>query len=322
MKLNVNGFARTVVGAGMLASALWLAGCGGGGGDQVQTFRADRVIAFGDETSVINPDGSKYSVNALAADNASQLDCSSNPIWIQTVAASYGLAFPQCPGIVSSEPNGLIYAANGAMVADITSQIDAFLNDGNGFTDQDLVTVLVGANDVVEQYEQYTALGEAQLAENLAGAGAALAQQVNRLAGFGAKVLIVTIPDMGLTPFAGDRSDESTEGGPAVLTRLSTRFNDALLANLLNDGRKIGLVQLDQYLKAVDRATTEGFSSATYSNTTLPSCTAPLPNCTTNTLVPDAVDATWLWADDLHLGARGQAGLGSLARRRAQNNPF
>ena len=321
MKLNVNGFARAVFGAGMLASALLLAGCGGGG-DQVQTFRADRVIAFGDESSVINADGSKYSVNALAADNAGQLDCSSNPIWIQTVAASYGLAFPQCPGIISIEPNGLIYAANGAKVADLSTQIDAFLNDGNGFTEQDLVTVLVGANDVVEQYQQYTTLGEAQLTENLADAGAALARQVNRLAGFGAKVLIVTIPDMGLTPFAGDRSDESTEGGPAVLTRLSTRFNDALLSKLLNDGRKIGLVQLDQYLKAVDRATTKGFSNATFSNTTLPACTAALPNCTTNTLVPDAVDATWLWADDLHLGARGQAGLGSLARRRAQNNPF
>ena len=322
MKLNVNGFARALLGAGMLASALLLAGCGGGGGDQVQTFSADRVIAFGDESSVINPDGSKYTVNALVSGNTNLLDCSSNPIWIQVLAASYGLVFTQCPDISSTEPNGLIYAANGAKVADISSQIDAFLDSGNGFTDQDLVTVLVGANDVVEQYQQYASLGEGQLAANLADAGAALARQVNRLAGFGAKVLIVTIPDMGLTPFAGDRSDESTEGGPAVLTRLSTRFNDALLANLLNDGRKIGLVQLDQYLKAVDTATRKGFSGATYSNTTMPSCTVALPKCTTSTLVADAVDTSWLWADNLHLGAQGQAGLGSLARRRAQNNPF
>ena len=322
MKLNVNGFARAVFGAGALAAALSLASCGGGGGDQVETFHADRVIAFGDEFSVINADGSKYSVNAPASDNASQLDCNQNPIWIQIVAAAYGQEFAQCPGISSTEPTGQIYAANGAKVADLSGQIDAFLNAGGGFSDKDLVTVLVGANDVIAQYQQYNELGEAQLAQNLAEAGAALAQQVNRLAGDGAKVLIVTIPDMGLAPFAGDRSPESTEGGPKVLSRLSTKFNDALMSNLLNDGRKIGLVQLDQYLTAVDTATIKGYSSAIFSNTTLPACAVALPKCSTNTLVPDAVNAAWLWADDRHFGARAHESLGALARRRAGNNPF
>jgi len=45
-------------------------------------------------------------------------------------------------------------------------------------------------------------------------------------------------------------------------------------------------------------------------------------NCTTNTLQPDAVNSTWLWADDRHLGPSGQTALGSLAITRAQNNPF
>ena len=314
MKLNVNGFAR----AALLASAALLAACGGGG--QVQSFSASRVIAFGDEFSVINADGSKYSVNALVAGTTSQLDCSSNPIWIQTVAAGYGLVFPQCPGSVS-DPASRIYAANGATVADVSSQIDEHLSNG-GFTDGDLVTVLAGANDVVAQFQQYPAVGEDQLAANLTAAGTVLAQQVNRLAGYGAKVVIVTIPDMGLTPFAGDRSAGSTDGNPALLTRLSTKFNDALLANLLNDGHKIGLVQLDQYLKSVDTATIKGLSGATYSNTTLAACTVALPNCSTNTLVADAINASWLWADDRHLGPNGQASLGSLALSRATNNPF
>jgi hypothetical protein len=318
MKLNVNRIARAALYAGMLVSAALLAACGGGG--QAQTFNASRVIAFGDEFSVINADGRKYTVNALLAGSSTQIDCSSNPIWIQTVAAHYGLVFPQCAG-TTPDPASRIYAANGATVADISGQIDQQLNDG-GFAPGDLVTVLAGANDVVAQFQQYPAVGEDQLSANVAAAGAALAVQVNRLAGYGAKVLIVTIPDMGLTPFAGDRSVGSTDGNPALLSRLSTKFNDALLANLLNDGHQIGLVQLDEYLKAVDTAAIQGQSGATFSNTTLAACAIVLPNCTTNTLVPDAVNASWLWADNRHLGITGQASLGSLAVSRAQSNPF
>jgi hypothetical protein len=128
---------------------------------------------------------------------------------------------------------------------------------------------------------------------------------------------------MGRTPYAGDRSVGSTNGNPAVLTRLSTRFNDALLVNLTNDGHKIGLIQLDQYLIAVDNATQAG-NLASFANTTLAACqtSAPLPTCTTGTLVTDAVSATWLWADDRQVGATAQSALGSLAVTRAQNNPF
>lgn len=316
MKLNVNRQARAALCAGMLAASALLASCGGG--DQVKSFVAGRVIAFGDELSVINADGSKYSVNALVPGSTTQLECASNPIWIQSVAALYGLVFPQCAGTVAA-PASRIYAANGAVVADISGQIDAQLNNG-GFVPSDLVTVLVGANDVVAQFQQFPSVGEAQLTANLTGAGTALAAQVNRLANLGAKVLIVTIPDMGLTPFAGDRSAGSTNGNPALLTRLSTKFNDALLNGILNDGHKIGLIQLDEYLKAIDTAALRGRGS--FNNTTRAACSVALPMCTTNTLVTDAVNSVWLWADGRRLGASGQADLASLATTRARNNPF
>lgn len=315
MKLNMNRQARAALCAGMLAATALLASCGGG--EQETDFRAGRVIALGDEFSVINADGSKYSVNALVS-GTNQLDCASSPIWVQSVAALYGLVFPQCAGTVS-DPASRIYAANGAVVADISGQIDAQLNNG-GFVSNDLVTVLVGANDVVAQFQQYPSVGEDQLTSNLTTAGAALAAQVNRIANLGAKVLIVTIPDMGLTPFAGDRSAGSTDGNPALLTRLSTRFNDALLSGLLNDGHKIGLVQLDEYLKAVDTAALRGQGS--FNNTTQAACSVALPRCTTNTIVADAVNSVWLWADGRRLGATGQANLASLATTRARNNPF
>ena len=180
MTSNLKSVATAALRAGLLAaSAIGLASCGGG--SQVQTFVAGRVIAFGDEMSVINNDGSKYTVNALAVGSTTQLDCATNPIWIQSVAAIYGQVFPQCPGTVAAPPSR-IYAANKAVVADLAVQIDAHVSNG-GFVATDLVTVLVGANDVVAQFQQYPTVGEAQLTDNLTAAGAALAAQVNRIAG-------------------------------------------------------------------------------------------------------------------------------------------
>jgi outer membrane lipase/esterase len=316
--LNVNGWRRAALCASLLAAAL-VAACGGGskaGGD----FHAARVLAFGDEYSVINNDQSKYTVNALLAGSSTALDCNSNPIWIQFLAANYGQSFPQCPGLTAVEPASRIYATNGATVADLTTQIDQAVVDG-GFFGSDLVTVLVGSNDIVALFQQYPAVGEDQLLAAADTAGTALANQVNRIAGLGGKVLISTIPNIGLTPFAGDRSVNSTDGSPALLARLSVRFNDAMLAHLLNDGTKIGLIQLDEYLQAVDTATQAG-STVSYANTTQAACAVALPRCTTATLVADAVNASWLWADNRHLGAAGQFALGSLAATRAQNNPF
>lgn len=319
MKLNVKIFARAALCVGTLAAAALLASCGGG--EQVSTFHANRVIAFGDEFSVINSDGSKYTVNALLNGSSTAVDCSSNLLWIQTVAANYGLVFPQCNTTLTPDPVSRIWATPGAMVADLTTQIDNQLNEG-GFSSTDLVTVLVGANDVVSQFQTYPTQSEDQITANLTATAAALAAQVNRIAGLGAKVIIVTIPNMGLTPFGGDRTAGSTDTNPALLSRLSTKFNDSLLANLLNDGHQIGLVQLDEYLQAVDTASIQGQSGATFANTIAPECTVALPKCTTNTLVADAVSSNYLWADNRHLGAGGQASLGSLALQRATNNPF
>ena len=319
MKLNVKVFARALVCAGTLAAATLLASCGGG--QQVTTGRPNRVIAFGDEMSVITSTGYKYSVNALLSNSSTAVDCASNPLWIQSLANAYNLVFPQCNSTLTPDPVSRIWATAGATVADLDTQITEQLNQG-GFTSNDLVTVLVGANDVVQQFGTYPATSEAQITANLTTSAKMLAAQVNRLAGYGAKVLIVTIPQMGLTPFGGDRSADSTDTNPALLTRLSNAFNDTLLANLLNNGHEIGLVQLDEYLQAVDTATQTGQSNASYANTTLPACTVALPKCTTNTLVANAVSSNYLWADNRHFGVSGQAALGSLALTRATNNPF
>lgn len=340
MKLNVDRSGRAAVVAAALLGLTLLASCGGSG-TQVQQFVPTRVVAFGDESSVINPDGSKFTVNAVIFDTSTtpptpttKLDCYSNPIWIQTVAAHYGMAFPECNPNALPAPTGRTYAVNGAKVADLDAQINLAIANG-GLTNTDMVTILVGANDIVEQFAQYPGVSQAQLTANLDAAGRALAATVNRIAELGPRVLLSTTPDMGRTPYAGDRSTGSTNPNPAVLSALSTAFNTGLLAKITNDGHKIGLVQLGGYLASIDNAVRAG-STTLFANTSLAACklTAPLPTCTTQTLVNNSADVpppavvligsgtTWLWADSLHLSAGGQASLGSLAVSRATTNPF
>jgi lysophospholipase L1-like esterase len=320
MNLNVKGWRAALLGAAA-AMAVLLASCGGG--EQVQKFQATRVFAFGDESSVINSDGTKYSINALTSTGA--IDCANNPLWVQSIAALYGLVFPQCNLNAVPGPASRIYATVGARVANLSLQIDQQVTAG-GFAAGDLATVLIGANDIIDQFQQYPAVSEDQLNANLAQAANDLAAQVNRLADLGVKVLIVTAPDMGLTPFAGDPAG----GNAALLSRLSSNFNIKMRRGIYNDGRRIGLVLLDEYIGTV-RKFGLGFV-----NSTLAAClsTAPLPNCSTSTLGTDAAAvpapatpasasaATWLWADDRHLSPAGQNNLASLASTRAQNNPF
>jgi lysophospholipase L1-like esterase len=319
MMSTVNGIARFALRAGVLASALLLASCGGGTGTLVQTFVASRVLAFGDESSLITATQKKYGVNALATDSTTQLNCAANPIWVQLVADYYGLVFPQCAGAVV-DPVSRIRATEGATVADLASQIDRQINLYGGFTGNDLVTVLVGANDVVALFNQYPQVSQNDLVSAAQGLGLQLAAQVNRLANLGPRVLISTIPNMGITPFAGERVPGGAAPNTAFLNSLSTAFNNAMLARITNDGRRIGLIQLDEYLLALDNA--RAANTGNFANTTSPSCTVALPDCTTLTQVPDVLVGLWLWADDLHIGPNAQAGLASLAISRIQTNPF
>ena len=313
MKLNLNGMRRSALCAGLVLAGL-LTSCGGG--KQSETFHATRVLAFGDETSVINSDGSKYTVNGVTA-GTTTLDCTINPIWVQKVAALYGLVFPQCNPAAVVSPASLIAATNGAKAADLVLQVDQQVANG-GFVANDLATVLVGANDVVVQFQQYPAISEAQLTANVRASAATTGLQVNRMADLGAKVLISTIPDMGLTPFAGGRGTASA----AVLSRLSSAYNDSLRLTISNDGRRIGLVLLNEYVQGSAAAADLASSGTAFVNAKDAACTTALPACSTQTLVSNASDTTWFWADSQHLSAGAQAGLGSLATSRLSIVPF
>lgn len=291
-----------------------LLGACGGGTSSIEPFIPDRVIAFGDELSALTADGRKYAVNALKADGS--IDCESNPLWIQTVAGVYGYRFAQCQG-TATEAKARTWATAGAQVADVRAQIDSQV--ALGLTGKDLALVLVGMNDIRQIYEsRATGDTEATLIARARERGIEVGNQVNRLIGLGAKVVVSTAPDIGLSPYG--RALGSTEA--ALLSRLTQALNGRIRVTILSDGRFVGLVLADELVQSAVQVP----SAYGLTNVTSAVClsTAALPNCTTaaTSLAEGASPNTWLWADSLRLGSLAHTQLGNIAASRAQTNPF
>jgi lysophospholipase L1-like esterase len=331
MRLIAKQARRAAMGCGALAAALLLGSCGGGG-DQVSDFKPTRIIAFGDETSVIldidgNANGHKFSVNGTTS--ATAIDCHQHPLWIQLVATAFGTyVFPTCnpAGSAVLDPPSRIRATVGARAADLATQIDAQLAE-SAFEDGDLVTVLVGANDVFAEYAQYPNVSEVDLTRNVETAGTLVGRQVNRLADMNAKVIISTIPDVGLSPFAiAERFAHIDTDRQKMIQRLVEKFNAALRAEIVNDGRRIGLVLMDESVQNV----VNNPGAADIEVVSLPACdlgksnlTPPsILDCTDFTLNAGINGNSYLWADDRHLASGGQQLLGNAAANRAKGNPF
>ena len=332
MRLNVSERGRKLAFGGALLAAMAAVSCGGG--EQETTFFAGRVLVFGDETSLLvdtqgNANALKYSVNATVSDTDPAIACAQNPLWVQILVNRYNLVFPECNTGTTPvvNPSSRIRATLGARAADLSAQIDAQVAQ-SAFQAGDLATVLVGVNDVLAQYAQYPAVGEIELTANVEAAGAETGRQVNRLADAGAKVLISTIPDVGYSPYAvAEQAAHSDTDRAALIRRLVSRFNATLRASITNDGRRIGLVLMDEAVQVSARFpgvngflnTVTGVCDLAKSALTPPS----ILDCTRLTLIADAgPPATYLWADDRHLSAGGQNLLGNLAVQRAENNPF
>ena len=249
-------------------------------------------------------------------------------LWTQILANSYGLGYASaCP---DDKAGAETYAEVGAKVADVLAQFAARRAQLDSST---LVTVWAGQNDVLEQLalvKVTPSLLESAKAE-LKARGERLGQAVNGLLGTGARVLLVTVPDLSKAPGA--------TGYTSQLSELTQAFNAGLIGlnGVVNDGTKIGLVKAYDLVK--DIAENPGNYGSI--NTTSAMCdTAALrrPDGTSSTSLLDCVyDAvgtgagstlsgatptTHLWASDYLLAPLGQAKVGALAFTRLSNNPF
>lgn len=308
-----------------LAALVLVASCGGGTAP-IERFVPNRIIAFGDEMSTLTATGESYSINGITnngtPDDASddRVDCSVQPNWVQSLAQVYGYVFAECNNKGVAVPQGVMRAAAGADVAAVEAQVQVQVAAG-GFQDKDLATVLVGVNDVLTLYALYVdGADTAPLVGDARERGRRAARIVNDLVARGAKVLLVNIPDMGLSPFAA-AENAAHPGGidrAALLSTLSTAFNQEMGLTVLLDGRFVGLVQGDDLSKSMTR------SPAAYQleNISTAACTVAPPACNNLTLVTGALPGTYLWASDRWMSYAGQNQIALLASVRAQRNPF
>lgn len=306
-------FGRQALAAAALAV---LASCGGGS-SQVEPFEPQQYVVFGDESSLITADGRRYTVNPHNT-TTNAVDCTLQPIWTQAVASRFGFVFAECNPTGASSPLARMRARAGAGVDDVAAQIDAQLGDG-GFVAKSLVTVLAGGNDVLALYGQFPQRSEEDLLAAARSLGERLALQVNRLVELGPRVLVATVPDLGLSPYAlAQKAAYTDTDRAALISRLVAAFNARLRTTILNDGRYVGLVLGDEIVQSIARLPgAYGVKDATTAV-----CTVDLPACSDQTLVESGSSAMWLWADDRHLAYGGQLYLGNLAVSRVVGNPF
>jgi outer membrane lipase/esterase len=330
--MNVHGPCRGLavkamclsVWVGVTAAALLLGACGEG--TQKETFQAKRLVVFGDEASLIKPDGSKYTVNGI--DPTTQaVNCSYNPLWVQVVASHYGVVFQECnPSKVPTTSR--MQASYGAKAADVAAQVDAVVASG-GLSGGDLATVMVGVHDVLAQYETVPRPTEAAMLAAVEQAGTQTGDSVLRLVNLGAKVLISTMPDLSQTPLGR----QATPLDSALLHQLSARFNDKLLVrldDLANGGGRSGALLMlnDQVNFFVTNANNQfGLTNVVDSacvapaGSITPMLDANLPTACT-TANANAAAATWLWAGRVQFSGYGHSQVGQTAVRRLTTNPL
>ena len=109
---------RAVAGAVTVVAVAVVAACGGDT-EQFEPFVAERVFAFGDDTSALQPDGRRHGTNGVDATTGA-FDCNLEPMWVQVVASLYGAVFAECnTATPAAVPRAFMRAAVGAKVADI-----------------------------------------------------------------------------------------------------------------------------------------------------------------------------------------------------------
>lgn len=158
------------------------------------------------------------------------------------------------------------------------------------------MTVLIGYNDVLALYARRVAESASALGAQAEAAGRTAAGQICRVLASGARVVVSTVPDLGLSPFGRGQDD-----GGSLLTQLSDEFNKGLRVGVSEcrvdgevvDGWQWGLLLGDEKVR-------QAGSLMTLANTTQAACldsTIP-PACTTATLKDGATATGWLWATD------------------------
>ncbi|HYR92179.1 MAG TPA: autotransporter domain-containing protein [Terriglobia bacterium] len=251
-----------------------------------------RIVVFGDSLS----DGGAYTniVKALNVPGASQVarfKFTTNPgnVWVDNIAARFGLTLTP-----NAFDGGSNYAEGGARVtlpnnsqpgvsqSAVSVQIDRFLAAGGTFGKSDVVTMLVGANDIFQG-------GPAAISPAIT----ALVTQLGRLQAAGANnIVLVSLPDIGTTPAFGFGAGGAANPG----TQASASFNAGLKQGLQRFGGNI--LYIDAF--ALYREVVANPAAYGIGTVNAVACLTPSSGqCTPATTVPNGAE-TYLFADSVH----------------------
>jgi phospholipase/lecithinase/hemolysin len=323
-----------------LCAAAVVSACGGG--DRAEPYVPTRLVAFGDELSLLvdnddgivvtatNPvtgaatsssrgNGVKYTINGFngATSDASSgvLNCAVNPIWVQTLAADLGMAFKQCAGAYTTFA-AETRASVGARTDTVVGQMRTLRTTAPVPTSSTLVTVQVGMYDVIaaaQQVRDGTSLAEATTA--IEALATRLTDEVRSYTVAGIGILVATIPDVSYSPFAATSGLDT-----AVMHKLTWAFNEKIRTTFPLDGHQAVLVSGTPYGFSTGTSNTGDYTVwSGYTNAR--NCTAgnDTPSCTTSTLVDSGAINTYIWADDLHPAPITHTQMGNAAYTRVRN---
>ena len=207
-----------------------------------------------------------------------------------------------------SNPQGIGFSpSTGITTLPMTTQVDRLLAEHPTLGANDLILLWGGANDV---FVQAGAVGAA--AATPAQAGAALAQaatelvaQVDRLRAAGAEnIVVVTVPDIGTTPFGLSLGAQ----GAALQTGLVNAFNSQLVASI--DGKAV-IVDAEQLLSAI-RSDPLKYGFTAPNAATVPACPDTALTCLQG-INASADSEERLFADGVHPTTASHALLGEAA---------
>lgn len=303
--MAVNWLRRGVLTAACASVAL-LAACGSSTIESA--LKPARFVAFGDGFSDVGQvNGARYTVNDGAVNN-----------WTQQLAGTYGLTMTPVSAGGSSYAQGNARvkvqpdAAGNASTRTVTQQVDAFLASG-GLKANDVVVMGAGTADIIAEMAAVTAGTQTpeQMLARAQQAGKDLGAQAIRLVDAGAQYIVVAgAYNLGRSPWA------ITLGKVDLLTNASSKFNEAFLVSIVNQGANILYVDAAYYFNLV----TASPGSYAFDNGTNAVCTSVDAGtgigtgngqinsalCTPSTVLPAANYNKYVFADNVYVTPEAQ----------------
>lgn len=186
----------------------------------------NRIVAFGDSLS---DDG--------GADGYGIKRFSNGPVWVEYLAEKLGSSLDDRAWGGALTGGGAVTGGENA-VPSLIDQVEGYINEAPQITDQTLITVWAGGNDLRTITSQATAIPVIQ------NAVMNIAEALSSLIKAGARnILVVNMPNLGATPEMNQDEALSAQG-----KTISGTFNSLLIAALGKlPETEVNLFQLDVY---------------------------------------------------------------------------